>query len=61
MQQQNFVIYQKGKTWIVETPEGHAIDKSYHTSRTKAFNELVKRTRGATAFVVSAQTPDKGE
>ena len=57
--QQNFVIHKKGNSWIVETPAGHATDKSFHTSRTKAFSELVKRTPGATVFVVSAQTEGK--
>jgi len=57
--QKNFAIYKKGKNWIVETPEGHALDKSFHTSRTKAFNELIRRTSGATVFAVCAETPEK--
>ena len=64
--QQNFVIYRQSaydfgmRAWCVETKTGETLVKTYHSSRTKAFNELVKRTRGATVFIVSAQTPEKG-
>jgi len=55
-----YLIYQKGKVWILERRNGTGIKRTEHSSKTRLFAFLANKTREK-AFAMWPFTPEKTE
>ena len=62
---QQFVIHKEDaesrEQWVVETTNGKVLNRTFHVSKTRAFNNLIKRTAGATMFYVTVPVEKKSD